>query len=188
MNNNGWYTKEEMLSIGFKSLGDNVMISNKCSIYGAKNISLGSNIRIDDFTILAASSGELVLEGYNHIASFCYLNSSAGITMKKFSGLSSRCSLYSTSDKYDGSCMTNPTVPEEFLDVISGEIVLGKHVVVGNNSTILPGCKIGEGSAVGAFSLVTKDISDFKISVGIPAKELKDRKREFVQMEKEWLD
>jgi len=188
MDNNGWYNREELLSLGFKSLGDNVMISNKCSIYGAENIVLGSNIRIDDFTILAASSGQLVLEGYNHIASFCYLNCTAGITMKKFAGLSSRCSLYSSSDKYDGSCMTNPTVPNEFLNIISGEIILGRHVVVGSNSTILPACKIGEGAAIGAFSLVTKNISDFKISVGIPAKEIKDRKRDFIQMEKKCLD
>ena len=188
MKNNGWYTKEQMSSFGFKSIGDNVMISNKCSIYGAKNISLGSNIRIDDFTVITASSGELILEGYNHIASFCYLNSSAGITMKKFSGLSSRCSLYSSSDKYDGSCMTNPTVPNQFLSVVSGKIVLGRHVVVGTNSTILPNCKIGEGSAIGSFSLVTKDVPDFKIAVGIPAKPIKDRKKNFIQMEKICLD
>lgn len=185
--NNGWLTEKELRDYGFKNMGENILISRKCSIYGAQNIYFGSNIRIDDFCIISAISGELRLEGYNHISAFCYINSSGNITLKTFSGLSSRCSLYSSSDNYDGSCLTNPTVPKEFLDIKTAPIVLGKHVIIGNNSTILPGCSIGDGAAIGAFSLVTKDIEPFKIAVGIPAKPIKDRKKEMLKMEKECL-
>ena len=184
---NGWLSKDEIKELGFSSVGENVLISNKCSIYGAENISLGSNIRIDDYCVLTSSSGEMILEGYNHISSFCYLNASGKIIMKMFSGLSSRCSLHSSSDNYDGTCLTNPTVPKKFLNVKKSPIVLGRHVIIGNNSSILPGCTIGIGSAVGAFSLVNKDIQEFKIAVGIPAKVVKDRDKGLLKLEEECL-
>jgi acetyltransferase-like isoleucine patch superfamily enzyme len=60
---------------------------------------------------------------------------------------------------------------------------LGKHVIVGTGSTILPGVTIGEGAAIGAMSLVTKDIQPWKIAVGIPAKEIKERDRGLLQLE-----
>ena len=72
--NNGWYSEKELERMGFNNLGTNVLISTKTSIYGCKNISLGNDIRIDDFSILAASNGELILEGFNHIGAFTYIN------------------------------------------------------------------------------------------------------------------
>lgn len=39
---NSFYSEEELKEIGFKSIGTNVLISKKCSVYGAQNISIGS--------------------------------------------------------------------------------------------------------------------------------------------------
>ena len=55
---------EELRKIGFKSLGTNVLISNKVSIYGAEFISIGDNVRIDDFCIL---SGKITFGNNIHI-------------------------------------------------------------------------------------------------------------------------
>lgn len=183
----GWYTEEHLQKMGFRSVGCNVLVSSKSSIFGSENIDLGDNIRIDDFCVISAVGGSLSLEGYNHISSYCYINASGGVTLRAFSGLSSRCSLYSSSDTYDGTCLTNPTVPSEYSKVYSAPIVLGRHVIVGTNSSILPGCHLGDGSAVGAFSLVTKGVGEFKIAVGIPAKEVKDRSKELLELEKKCL-
>ena len=65
-----FYTDEELKEIGFKSYGKNVLLSRKTSIYGANNISIGNNVRIDDFCIL---SGNITLGNYIHIASACLL-------------------------------------------------------------------------------------------------------------------
>ena len=46
---------------------------------------------------------------------------------------------------------------------------------IGGNCTILPGVSIGEGAVVGAGSVVTKDIPDFEIWAGVPARKLKTR-------------
>lgn len=50
---NSFYTREELLSLGIKSVGENVYISRKSSFYGCSEISIGSNVRIDDFCILS---------------------------------------------------------------------------------------------------------------------------------------
>jgi galactoside O-acetyltransferase len=45
---------EKLEALGFKSLGENIMISDKVSIYNSDNIQIGSNVRLDDFCILSA--------------------------------------------------------------------------------------------------------------------------------------
>ena len=173
--NDSWYSEEELKNIGFGSIGKNIFISKKVSIYGAHNIFMGNDIRIDDYCIFASSNGKLFLEGYNHIAAFSYINSAGSVTMKMFSGISSRCSVYSGSENYDGSFLTNPTVPLEYTSTITKPIYIGKHVVIGTNSAILPGCNVDDYSSIGAFSLVTKSIPEGKMAKGIPAKVYRDR-------------
>ena len=65
-----YYSEEELNNIGFKSIGTNVKLSKKSSIYGANEISLGNNVRIDDFCIL---SGKIRIGNYIHIAAYSAL-------------------------------------------------------------------------------------------------------------------
>jgi serine acetyltransferase len=46
-------SREKLMEIGFKSIGENVLLSSKASIYGPENIEIGNNVRIDDFCILS---------------------------------------------------------------------------------------------------------------------------------------
>jgi acetyltransferase-like isoleucine patch superfamily enzyme len=55
-----------------------------------------------------------------------------------------------------------------------GEIHVGKGVMIGMESMIMPGVNIGDGAIVGAFSLVTKDIPAWTIATGRPAKVVKE--------------
>lgn len=52
----------------------------------------------------------------------------------------------------------------------SKEVTIGNDVWIGGNCVIMPGIKIGSGVVVGANSVVTKDIPDFCIALGSPAK------------------
>ncbi len=58
------------------------------------------------------------------------------------------------------------------LDVIK-PIKVGNNVFLGSRSTILPGITIGNNVIVGAGSMVTKDIPDNVVVVGVPARVLK---------------
>jgi len=55
-------------------------------------------------------------------------------------------------------------------------VEIGDDVWIGDNVVILPGVKIGRGSIIGAASVVTKDIPDYAVAVGNPAKVIKNRK------------
>ena len=93
-------TEKELKDFGFKSLGINVRISSDVRIYGQENISIGNNVRIDDFTSLTAASGYIHIGNYVYIGRNCNLVGSLGIEMKDFSTISSNSCVYSTSDDY----------------------------------------------------------------------------------------
>lgn len=182
-----FYNEKDLCKTGFKKLGKNVRVHSRASIYGVKNISLGDNVRIDDFSIIIAT-GPVNIGSYVHIANFCYLGGTFGIDMEDFSGLSPKVMLFSSSDDYSGLNLTNPTVPIEHTGGKKGKIILKKHVIIGAGSIILPGCIVGEGTSVGALSLVTKPLDPWGVYSGIPAKRLKNRKKDLLKLEKELTD
>jgi dTDP-4-amino-4,6-dideoxy-D-glucose acyltransferase len=173
-----FYEADELASLGFKRLGREVKISRKASFYGASRIEIGDHSRIDDFCILSAGEGaNFRIGAHVHIAAQTMLIGRADVTLEDFANLSSRISLYSSSDDFSGAFMTNPTVPEEFTNVWSAPVIVSRHVVVGTGSVILPGVHIAEGCAVGALSLVNHSTEPFGIYVGSPAQRVKDRQR-----------
>jgi galactoside O-acetyltransferase len=92
-------------------------------------------------------------------------------------------SIYSSSDDYSGSSLTNPTVPSAYKKVIHDDVILHKHVIIGAGSIILPGVTIGEGTAIGALSLVSKSVEAFKIATGNPIRVIKERKHDILELE-----
>ncbi len=184
-----FYTQCELEGFGFKFLGKQVKLSRKVSIYGSQYIELDDYCRIDDFCILSAGVQGIRVGKYVHIAVYCSLIGVSRIELDDFSGLSSRVSIYSSSDDYSGVFLTNPTVPVQYTNVQHGNVYLGRHVIVGAGSIILPDTVIDIGAAIGAMSLVTgKNYSEFMIYAGVPAKEIKPRKRNLLNLETEMLN
>jgi acetyltransferase-like isoleucine patch superfamily enzyme len=107
--------------------------------------------------------------------------------LKDFSGLSQGVRIYSGTDDYTGKSLTNPTVPHKYLKVKIAPVILGKHVIVGSGSVILPGLTIGDGSSVGALSLVTKSLDEWGVYFGSPAKKLKARSKDMLKLENELM-
>jgi galactoside O-acetyltransferase len=166
---------QELENVGFKSFGANVYISDKASIYNAQNIEIGNNVRIDDFCILSAGAGGISLGNYIHIAAYSSLIGAGRIKLQDFCNISSRVSIYSSSDDYSGDTMTNPMVPDSLKAVQHAPVTIGEHVIVGCGSVILPGVTLNTGVAIGALSLVNKDCSEFSIYAGTPIRHVKDR-------------
>lgn len=169
--------------MGFASIGDNIQISNRASLYGAERIHLGSNIRIDDFCVLSAGDGGIQIGDHVHIAVYTSLIGAGKITLSNFCNLSSRVALYSSSDDFSGATMTNPTVPSEYTGVMHADVFLGKHVIVGSGSVVLPGVTLEEGVALGALSLANRNCDAFGIYAGNPARRIKNRGRDLLLLE-----
>ena len=55
-------------------------------------------------------------------------------------------------------------------------VTIGNDVWIGMRSIIMPGVKIGNGAVIGAGAVVTKDVPDYAIVGGVPAKVIRYRK------------
>jgi dTDP-4-amino-4,6-dideoxy-D-glucose acyltransferase len=182
-----YLTPSEVANLGLACTGVDVQISRDARLYGASRISIGNHVRIDAFTLISA--GESVTIGnYVHIAPFCSLSGQGRIIMEDFSGLSGRVSIYTSSDDYSGRTMTNPTVPAEFKDVKNAQIHIGRHAIIGAGAVLLPGASIGEGSAVGALSLVSTRLPEWKVFTGNPLRLVGRRRRDLLDLTHHLLD
>jgi galactoside O-acetyltransferase len=84
-----YLSSEALKSIGFKSLGKNVKVSNLVSIHRPEEISIGDNSRIDDFS---AISGKITIGENVHIAVHCTLLASGEpLIMEDFSNYFDSC-------------------------------------------------------------------------------------------------
>ena len=99
--------------MGFASVGANVSISDRATFYNSAGISIGANVRIDDFCVLSAGAGGIIIGDHVHVAVYSSLIGAGRITLSQFSNISSRVAIYSSSDDYSGATMTNPTVPRD---------------------------------------------------------------------------
>jgi dTDP-4-amino-4,6-dideoxy-D-glucose acyltransferase len=179
--------RDALLEMGFASIGDNVQVSQRASIYGASRISLGNDVRIDDFCVLSAGEGGIILGNNVHVAVGSILIGAGRITLEDFAGLSSMVSIYSSSDDYSGAVMTNPTVPPQFTNSRAADVFLGRHVIVGSGSVILPGVTLEEGVAIGALSLVNKSCAAFGIYAGNPVRRIRSRRRDLLEVERRFM-
>lgn len=55
----------------------------------------------------------------------------------------------------------------------AGPVTIGDDCWVGGNTTIMPGVTIGKGCTIAAGSIVTRDVPDFSVAMGAPARVVK---------------
>jgi galactoside O-acetyltransferase len=170
-----------MTQLGLASVGADVAISDRCSIYGAGSISIGDHVRIDDFAIITARK-PVVIGSYVHIAAFAFLSGSYGIEIEDFVNVSPRATLLSANDDFSGQWLPGPLVSDDLRNVQSGCIHLGGHSMVGAHSVVLPGVSFGEGAVVGALSLVKESLGPWGIYAGAPARLIRARGRDVQEL------
>lgn len=173
----------QLKEMGFKSVGENVKISDKASFYGCDNISIGNNVRIDDFCVFSAGEGGIDIHDYIHIAVYSSIIGKGKVTISDYANISSRVSIYSSNDDYSGNYMSNPVVPSEYTNIHSGTVFIGKHVIIGCGSIVLPDVILHEGAAIEALSVVKEDCEAFTVNVGIPAKPISERSKKLLELE-----
>jgi len=162
---------------GFRQVGRNVRIYAGAKIIGAPFMTLGDNIIIDDFVFIYAHA-PTVIGSHVHIASFCSLVGGGELRVGDFCSLSSGVRILTGSDDFHGGGLTNSTTPAAFRRVSRSFVHIGRHAMIGTNTVVLPGTRIGEGAAIGAGSLVNRDLAPWGIYVGSPARRMRERPSE----------
>lgn len=169
-----------------KACGNNVIIGKTVRIRYPELVEIGDNVIIDDFTYISTS---LKLHNNVHISSGCKIigGKNAYVEMCEFSTLAPNVVLSAGSDDYLSGIAT-PMVPIEYKgDVKIGKIILNKHCIVGSGSVVLPDVNFQQGACLGALSLANKNLSEYTLFAGIPAKKIKLRNKvEIENLEKKY--
>lgn len=181
-----YYTDEQLHHMGFRNIGTNVKISDKTSIYDCDLIEIGNNSRIDDFCVI---SGKINIGKNVHITPMCLVaGGKEGIVFEDYTTIAYGVKIFTQSDDYSGETMVNSTIPSRYKNESFKRVELKKHTIVGAGTIIMPGVVLAEGTSIGAMSLVLEKTKAWNIYVGVPAKILKERSRELLKFEKEYLE
>ena len=140
----------------FKKCGQGVYIDERFTVVGAHNISLGDSVYIGPNATLMAADAPLDIKGH--------FMSGPGLTI--ITG-DHRIDIR---DKF----MDEVTVAEK-LPENDQPVVIENDVWCGANVTILKGVTIGKGSVIAAGAVVTKNVGEYEIWGGVPAKKIKNR-------------
>lgn len=163
-----------------KACGKNVIIGKTVRIRYPELVEIGDNVIIDDFTYISTT---LKLHDNVHISSGCKIigGKNAYVEMCEFSTLAPNVVLSAGSDDYLSGIAT-PMVPIEYKgNVRIGKIILNKHCIVGSGSVVLPNVNFEQGACLGALSLANKNLSEYTLFAGIPAKKIKLRNKVEIQ-------
>lgn len=168
-----WISKE-----GFYSIGRNNKFCCSIGIRSAANIAMGDNNNFGYRSILATwqdnNQTPILKIGNNCVfGEYCHITALNSIVIGD-NILTGRWVVIS--DNSHGrtfSHMDLDSNPNERSLYSKGPIIIGNNVWIGDKVAILAGVTIGEGSIIGANSVVTKDIPPFSIAGGVPAKVLK---------------
>jgi len=171
-----------------KKCGKNVIIGKTVRIRYPELVEIEDNVIIDDFCYISTS---LKISSNVHISSGCKIigGSKAFVSFNEFSTLSPNVVIAAGSDDYISGIAT-PMISNKYKgNVEIGYVKIGRHCIVGSNSTILPNVVLNTGSSVGANSLVKKDLEPWTLYAGTPVKKIKGRdQNKILKLEKAYLE
>ena len=169
---NSFFSNKELHKMGFKQLGSNVKISRFANFYSPSKMTIGNNVRIDDFCIF---SGKINLKNNIHIAAYSALYGNSGIILESNTGMSAGCILYSETDDFTSSFLIGSQYSKSKRKIIRGRIKLEEHSQLVAKSVVMPGITIQEGAVTGVMTFVNLNLNPWSVYVGSPAKFLKLR-------------
>ncbi|MFA4826844.1 MAG: acyltransferase [Candidatus Shapirobacteria bacterium] len=99
------------------------------------------------------------------IGDHCFLDGRSPLEIGSHVNIASQVLIYN-----DEHNINSPDFGNSF-----GPVIIKDYVFIGPRAIILPGVTIGRGAVVAAGAVVTKDIPDFEVWGGVPAKKISDR-------------
>lgn len=136
-------------SLLVKDMGKQVMIGHGSFIQSPQKVSIGN---------------------YSYINPHCIIGGQGGVTIGNFVMISYNCNIVSANHGY-----SNWQKPMRLQGIVTKPVVIHDDVWIGANAVILPGVTIGRGAIIGANAVVTKNVDEYAIVGGVPAKLLKYR-------------
>ncbi len=141
---------------------------------GSKNIFIGNNVYVRKNTWLAAepvtgdNNCKLIIGNGTYIGNFCHFYASSRIEIGEKVLFADRVYLSDNLHTFDDTSV--PIIDQPIKQI--SPVIIGNGAWLGENVCVI-GATIGKNSVVGANSVVTKNIPDYCVAVGAPAKIIK---------------
>jgi acetyltransferase-like isoleucine patch superfamily enzyme len=185
----------------FKRMGSNVKIDIGVHIDGAELISIGNNVHIDKYCIIATGSklvgkitkknnsnfngtqGEIIIGSDIHIAQFCILMGYGGIFIDNNCVMSATAKIYSLTNTPNDSLVPENVIsiqPYSQAPFLLSPVTLGENVWLGLNVIVMPSVSIGRDSFCISNSLVLKSFTENSYISGQPDLLIKKRFKNYV--------
>ena len=162
-------------------------MDNGAKVHSSANIAgevdIGANSRIDAFVTI---TGNVRIGRNVHISTGACIFGGEGVDIGDYSAISVGVKIFTATEDLRGESMTNPTISAAYRNTFSAPIRIGKHCVVSAGAVLLPGAELLDGACVGALSLVKEQLWEWAIYAGIPAKMLKARSKNLLNLQKQY--
>jgi acetyltransferase-like isoleucine patch superfamily enzyme len=157
-------------------IGDNVIIDDNCLLdaKGRDNagITVGSGVFIGRNSILSCKNGDIILHDRVNIGFNCEVFSGSRVEIGDDTLVAAYCYFvggdHAANDAEEGLTKQGSR---------SRGISVGANGWFGAGAIVLDGIKVGNNAIVGAGAVVTKDVPDYSVSVGVPARHIRDRRQ-----------
>jgi len=156
----------------FASLGENVVFEKGVMVFHPQRIHIGNNVYVGHDTILKGYHKSSLHIGDNTwIGQQCFIHSAGEVAIGSDVGIGPGVKIISSFHREEGI-----EVPIMLGELEFAPVSIGDGCDLGIGAMILPGVTIGKGCQIGAGAVVTKNIPDFSVAAGVPARVIRSRK------------
>ena len=152
------------------TIGKGSIVSNKCIIKRGNSIICGANCSFADGSVLIPGKGFINIGNNVTIGLYNVIDGTGGLTIKDNVRIGAQVCIYSANHNYSSS---NVLIREQGMDYRT--VVISEDCWIGANSTILAGVTIWKGAVIAAGAVVTKDVPEYSVVAGVPARVIKKR-------------
>lgn len=155
----------------FRALGPDCVFEAGVLVFHPENISLGRNVYVGHQSILKGYyKSQLVIGDETWIGQQCFMHAGGGLTIGSRVGIGPAVKILTSEHEEAGR-----DVPVLFAPVAGAPVTIADDADIGIGAILLPGVTVGRGAVVGAGAVVTRDVPEYAVVAGSPARILRHR-------------
>lgn len=151
-------------------IGENTAIDDQCMLCARgcdeDGFRIANNVIISRDTIIQSKAGNIEIGAHCSIGVQCYIGAVNDVRIGEHVLIAGQC--YIGGGRYPLQRSDTPMLQQGAYS--NGPIEIGNDVWIGAGVKILDNIKIGDGAVIGAGAVVTRDVPDYAIVTGVPAK------------------
>jgi len=164
------YSHVEIPNVSPLSVGENVTIFSNVRFQCSEEspIQISDNVQVYDHSVIQSLGGGISIGKNVIIGEYTTIQAQSNVTIEDDVLLASKIQIITNAHMYD-----DIDIPIKYQRNQSKPVLIKKGAWIGINCTILSGVTIGKNSVVGAGSIVNRDVPDYCVVAGIPARTIK---------------